>query len=121
VLLWLARDDSVTRIVKYLPPFWTGPDVFPSRTHSLLGADGTTVVAYIDELDDGTFVGTRIEVDVLRELASSGRYPLAPLARAVLDGEHDALGPLADALEAADDLRSLQVYATQGVKAHVQH
>jgi hypothetical protein len=61
VLLWLAEDDTVTRIVKYLPPFWTGPDVFPSHTHSLLGSDSTTVIAYINELDDGTFVGTRIE------------------------------------------------------------
>jgi hypothetical protein len=121
VLLWLAEDDSVTRIVKYLPPFWTGPDVFPSRTHSLLGADGTTVVAYADELDDGTFLGTRIEVDVLQELVSSGRYPVAPLAQAVLDGAHDALGPLTDALEEADDPRSRQVCATQGVKARVLH
>jgi hypothetical protein len=121
VLLWLAGDDSVTRIVRYLPPFWTGPDVFPSGTHSLLGADGTTVVAYMNELDDGTFVGTRIEVDVLHELASSGRDPLARLARAVLDGAHDALGPLADALEEADGPRSPQVCATQGVKAQVLH
>ncbi len=117
VLLWLARDDSVTRIVKYLPPFWTGPDVFPSPTHSLLGADGTTVCAYMDELDDGTFAGTRIEVDMVQELASSGQYPLAPLAQSVLDGGYDALGPLKDALEEADDPRSSQVYATQGVKA----
>jgi hypothetical protein len=119
VLLWLARDDSVTRIVKYLPPFWTGPDVFPSRTHSLLGADGTTVGAYINELDDGTFVGIRIEVDVLQELASSGRYPLVPLAQAVLDGSHDALGPLADALEEANDPRAHQICAAQGVRAQV--
>jgi hypothetical protein len=121
VLLWLAPDDSVTRIVKYLPPFWTGPDVFPSRAHSLLGSDGTTVAAYIDELDDGTFVGTRIEVGLLQELASTRRGPLALLARAVLDGEHDALGPLADALEEADGPRACQVCATQGVKAQVLH
>jgi hypothetical protein len=119
VLLWLARDDSVTRIVKYLPPFWTGPDVFPSRTHSLLAADGTTVVAYINELDDGTFVGTRIEVNVLQELVSSGRYPLAPLAQEVLDGSYDAIGPLADALEEADDPRKHQICATRGVRAQV--
>jgi hypothetical protein len=121
VLLYLPRDDSVTRIVKYLPPFWTGPDVFPSRSHSLLGADGTTVLAFNKELDDGTFVGTRIEVDVLQQLASSGRYPVAALAQAVLDGAHDALGPLVDALKEADDPRSAQVCATQGVKAQVLH
>src|SRR5581483_194964 len=39
VLLWLG-EEAVTRIVRYLPPFWTGPDVFPSRGHSLLGSDG---------------------------------------------------------------------------------
>jgi hypothetical protein len=111
MLLWLAEDDAVARIVKYLPPFWTGPDVFPSREHSLLGSDGTTVVAYIDELDDGTFVGTRMEVDVLQDLASSGRYPLAPLARAILDGAYDGLGPLADALEEVDDPRAVQIRA----------
>lgn len=108
VLLWLSEDDAVTRIVKYLPPFWTGPDVFPSREHSLLGSDGTTVLAYVDELDDGTFIGTRIEVDVLQDLVASGRYPLAPLALAILDGAYDGLGPLADALEEADDPRAAQ-------------
>ena len=51
----------------------------------------------------------RHEVDVLQELASSGRYPVAPLARAVLDGAHDALGPLADALEEAGDPQAPQV------------
>ena len=51
----------------------------------------------------------RREVDVLQELASSGRYPVAPLARAVLDGAHDALGPLADALEEAGDPHARQV------------
>jgi hypothetical protein len=121
VLLWLAEDDAVTRIVKYLPPFWTGPEVFPSRTHSLLGWDGTTVVAFINELDDGTFIGTRIEVTVLQELASSGQDPFAPLARAVLDGMHDALGPLADALEETGDPRGSQVRLTQGVKSPVLH
>jgi hypothetical protein len=121
LLLWLGEDDSVTRIVKYLPPFWTGPDVFPSRSHSLLDADGTTVSAYIHELDDGTFVGIRIEADVLQGLAFAGRYPLAALAQAVLDGAHDALGPLTDALEEAGDPRSGQVCARQGEKARVQH
>jgi hypothetical protein len=111
VLLWLAGDDAVTRIVRYLPPFWTGPDVFPSRDHSLLGSDGTTVDAYLKELDDGTFAGARIEVDVLQEVASSGRDPLAPLAQAVLDGAYEALGPLADALEEAGDARAPQVRA----------
>jgi hypothetical protein len=111
VVLWLADDDTVTRIIKYLPPFWTGPDVFPSRAHSLLGADGTTVVAYIDELDDGTFIGDRIEVDVLQELASSGCYPIAQLSQAVLDSEYDAIGPLGDALEEAGDARTHQVRA----------
>jgi hypothetical protein len=47
--------------------------------------------------------------DVLQELASSGRYPVAPLARAVLDGALDALGPLADALEEAGDRHARQV------------
>ena len=42
--------------------------------------------------------------DVLQELASSGRYPVAPLARAVLDGAQDALGPLADAQDALGPL-----------------
>ena len=51
----------------------------------------------------------RREVDVLQELASSGRYLVAPLARAVLDGRHDALGPLADALEEAGDPQARQV------------
>jgi hypothetical protein len=46
---------------------------------------------------------------LLQELVSSGRYPLAPLARAILDGTHDALGPLADALEEADDPRAPEV------------
>jgi hypothetical protein len=46
----------------------------------------------------------RREVDVLQELASSGRYPVAPLARAVLDGAQDALGPLADAQDALGPL-----------------
>lgn len=110
VLLWLSEDDAVTRIVKYLPPFWTGPEVFPSRELSLLDSDGTTVGASAAELD-GTFVGTRIEVDVLQDLAASGRYPLAPLARAILDGAYDGLGPLADALEEADDPRAAQVRA----------
>ena len=37
------------------------------RYHSLLlGSDGTTVAGYLGELDDGTFAGTRIEVDVLQ-------------------------------------------------------
>jgi hypothetical protein len=89
VLLWLAPDDTVTRIVKYLPPWWTGPDVH--------------------DFHNGTFVGIRIEVDVLQEFASSERYPLAPLARAILDGTHDAIGPLADALEEAGDARAPQV------------
>jgi hypothetical protein len=108
VLLWLSNDDVVTRIVRYLPPFWTGPDVFPSRDHSLLDSDGRTVASYLGELDDGTFAGTRIEVDVLQELAS-GRPPMAVLARAILAGSYDALGPLADALDEADDPRGSQV------------
>jgi hypothetical protein len=107
VLLWLGEDDAVTRIVKYLPPFWTGPDVFPSREHSVLGADGRTVG--LTEDADATFAGTRIEVDVLQELAASGRYPMASLAQAIIDGGHDALGPLADALEEAGDVRAGQV------------
>jgi hypothetical protein len=111
VLLWLGQDDAVTRIVRYLPPFWTGPIVFPGRAHSLLGSDSTTVGAYLKELDDGTFTGTRIEVDLLQELESAGREPLAPIARAVLDGDHEALGPLADALEEAGDPRAPQVRA----------
>jgi hypothetical protein len=111
VLLWLGDDEAVARIVLYYPPFWTAPGVFPSREHSLLDSDGTTVGAYLDELDDGTFIGTRIEVDVLHELESSGRYPQVPLARAVLSGAHDAIGALADALEEADDPRAHQVRA----------
>lgn len=111
LVLWLAKDDTVTRIVKYLPPFWAGPDIFPSRTHSLLGSDGRTVAAFLKELDDGSFAGTRIEVDVLQELEFSGREPLVSLARAVLASEYDALGPLADALEEANDSRATQVRA----------
>jgi hypothetical protein len=111
VLLWHTKDDAVTRIVRYVPPFWTGPDVFPSAEHSLLDSDATTVSAFTPELDDGPFVGTRIEVDVLQALEASGRYPLAPLARVILDGSYDALRPLADALEEADDPRAPQVRA----------
>jgi hypothetical protein len=96
VVLWLGEDDAVTRIVKYFPPFWS---FFPSRTYSLLGSESP-------------FAGSRIEVDVLQELAASGRAPWAPLARAVLDGAHDALGPLADALEEAGDPRAARVCAT---------
>jgi hypothetical protein len=110
VLLWLAEDDSVARIVKYLPPFWAGPEVFPARKYSLLDADGATA-ASLDELDNGAFIGTRVEVDVLQELSSTGRGPLALLAQAVLDGAYDGLGPLADALEEADDPRAPQVRA----------
>jgi hypothetical protein len=101
----------VDRIVRYCPPFWTAPGVFPSREHSLLDSDGTTVGAYLDELDNGTFIGTRIEVDVLHELAATGRYPQVPLARAILGGAHDAIGPLADALDEADDPRAPQIRA----------
>jgi hypothetical protein len=111
VVLWLSPDDTVTRIVKYLPPFWAGPDVFSSPAGSLLGSDGTTVFGFISQLDDGTFAGTRIEVDLLQEFASSGCGPLAPLAQAVLDGALDALGPLADALEEVNDPRAPQVRA----------
>jgi hypothetical protein len=50
-------------------------------------------------------------VVVLQDLADSGRYPLAPLARVILDGAYDGLGPLADALEEADDPRAPQVRA----------
>jgi hypothetical protein len=111
VLLWLADDDSVARIVKYLPPFWAGPDIFPSHEGSLLGSDTTTVVSFISQLDDGTFVGTRVEVDVLQGLSSSGRGAIASLAQAVLDCQYDALGPLADALEEDDDARAAQIRA----------
>jgi hypothetical protein len=111
VLLWLSDADVVTRIVRYLPPFWAGPDVFPARDHSLLDSDGTTAAAFLNELDDSTFAGTRIEVDVLQELAA-GRPPAAVLARAVLAGSYDALGPLADALDEADDPRGPRVRST---------
>jgi hypothetical protein len=110
-LLWLGDEEAVARVTRYYPPFWTSPDVFPSREHSLLGSDGTTVAAYLGELDSGAFVGTRIEVDVLHELESSGRYPQVPLARAVLSGATDAILPLADALDEADDPRASQVRA----------
>jgi hypothetical protein len=111
VLLWLGDDEAVARIVRYYPPFWTAPGVFPSREHSLLDSDGTTASAYIGELAEGTFIGTRIEVNMLHELESSGRYPQVPLARAILSGAHDAIGPLADALDEADDPRAPQVRA----------
>ena len=111
VLLGLGDDETVARIVRYYPPFWSTPDVFPSREHSLLDSDGSTVNAYLDELDNGTFVGTRIEVDMLQELESAGQYPLAPLARAILSGAHDGLGPLADALDEVDDPRAARVRA----------
>jgi hypothetical protein len=109
VLLWLGEDDEVARTVRYLPPFWAGPELFPSRTISLLDSDGTTVNSFIDQLDDDTFIGRRIELDVLQELESSGLYPLSPLARAIIDCKYEALGPLVDALEEADDPRTPQV------------
>lgn len=110
VLLWLAKDESVERMVRYYPPFWTGPDLFPSDDHSLLGEEGTTVAAYLNELEDGTFTGTRIELNVLHELEATDRYPLAPLAKAILTGQLDAIPPLIDALEEAGDPRATQVW-----------
>ena len=77
-----------------------------SSTHSLLDADGTTVGAFIGELEDGTFVVTRIEMNLIQDLIASSLDPVAPLAREVLNGKHDALLPLVDALQEADDPRS---------------
>jgi hypothetical protein len=105
VLLYLGEDDTVMRIVRYLPAFWTDLELFPNREHSPFDADGDVWV------NDGTFVGMRIEVDLMQEIASSGRYPLAPLAQAILDGDPDPLGPLADALEEAGDPRAAGVRA----------
>jgi hypothetical protein len=116
VLLWLGENEAVKRMVRYLPPFWAGPDLFPSRNHSLLNSDGTTVDALANELDNGTFKGTRIEVDVLQEIESSRHEPMASLARAALD-DVDALGPLVDALKEAGDPRADQIRATHGVPA----
>jgi len=117
VLLWLADDESVERMARYYPPFWAGPGLFPSEEHSLLGSDGTTVAAYLKELDDGTFTGTRIELDLLHELDATDRYPVAPLARAVLAGQLDAIPPLIDALEEAGDPRAELAWAWMGASA----
>lgn len=109
VLVWLAEEDeSVERMVRYYPPFWTGPDLFPSEGHSLLDADGT-VHAHHPELDN-TFTGTRVELDLLHTLADSDRYPLAPLARAVLAGQLDAIAGLIDALEETGDPLAARVW-----------
>ena len=67
------------------------------------------ITVLVKESELQKLVVDRREVDVLQELASSGRYPVAPLARAALDGAQDALGPLADALEEAGDPQARQV------------
>jgi hypothetical protein len=106
VLLWLAENKSVSRMVRYYPPFWTGPHLFPCDDHSVLDADGTVRADH----DNATFTGNRIELDVLHALADSGRYPLAPLAKAVLAGQLDAIPPLIDALEEANDPLAARVW-----------
>lgn len=105
LLVWLDEHDSVSRILKCLPPLWADHELFPGEWGSPYA------------LDSGEFAGVRIEVDVLQDLEASGRQPVATLARAVLDGDNDALGPLADALEEAFGPQAPQVFATQGVKA----
>ena len=62
LLLYLNRNkDWAIRCVKYDPPFWHGPDIFPSD-HSLIGHNGETVIGFIEDLDNGTFVGDIVEL-----------------------------------------------------------
>lgn len=103
LLLWLAENDTVTRFVRYSPPFWSGLDICPAVTDPVLGHDGSAVVEYVDDPENYTFVGHRIELHVLQEIESSGSYPQAMLARALFDGDTSAVYPLADALEEAGD------------------
>ncbi|WP_145357255.1 hypothetical protein [Alienimonas californiensis] len=60
-LVWFDANDRVVRAVLYDPPFWTSPDVFPSDRQSVLGSLGRTTLAFLDQLDDGTFAGSTIE------------------------------------------------------------
>lgn len=53
----------------------------------------------------------RLVVNVLHALEGSDRYPLAPLAKAVLTGQLDAIPPLIDALEEANDPLAARVWA----------
>ncbi|KAA5535694.1 hypothetical protein FYK55_28325 [Roseiconus nitratireducens] len=62
LLIYLNRDrDQAVRCVKYSPPFWVGPDLFPAE-HSLIKHDGGTVISFIDDLENGTFAGEITEL-----------------------------------------------------------
>lgn len=86
----LDDQDTVQGITQFFPPFWLGRPEHVGRCGPRL--------LRLDELP-----GLRLEVDVLRDLASGGVEPVAGLAATILGGDRDALAPLADALEEAGD------------------
>ena len=64
LLVWLnGAKDAVERLVKYDPPFWQGPEVFQANGRSLLGPYSDTLYASTDQLEDGSFVGKRTEIN----------------------------------------------------------
>lgn len=107
VLLGLAEDDTVGSMVKCVPPFWKGPELFPAS--SVIDHDGAVLLSSVEQLKDGGFVGQCIELDVLQDIEHDGRSPQTELARLLFEGDASARFPLIDALEEAGDARVSQV------------
>ncbi len=61
-LIWLSQDERVEEIVKYTPPFWHGPSLFPETEYSLLNHKCSFRCGHPDELNDLKFLGTRIKL-----------------------------------------------------------